>query len=182
MVHVGRWIDRPQSAVQIRGVEIEWNVDASRQQRLKAIAGANVFLDAVDVPDEIRALVARVSLDGGCVEVGRHSAESRWLPQSVERVIQLRGGGLVERAQLHIPRSLWDRNCHDDTRGAVKVGEYHQRARENKNRIGSCDAAGWTIRKLLDQPNDIVAEIPDDSAPELTQVWHVRRPGRVDEG
>ncbi len=75
MVHVRRWIQRPKCAIQIRRIEIERDIDPAREERLKAVTGANVFLDPVDVRHEIRPLIAGGPFDRRRTEVGRHRIE-----------------------------------------------------------------------------------------------------------
>src|SRR6266849_3358097 len=175
MVHVGRRIDRPERAVQSGGDEIESDVDAARQERRKAVASTDVFFYPVDVLHEICPLVAGSALDRSGAQVRRHRLQPRWFPQTRQDVVQLGAGTVVQRPKPGLARPLWNRDRYNDARASVQIVENHQRAREHENGVRSSEAILGTVGKILDEPNDVVAEVSYDSAPELTEIRNVRR-------
>src|SRR6266849_3923061 len=175
MVHVGRRIDRPERAIQIGGVEIERDVDAARQKRLKAVASTDVFFYPDDVLHKIRSLVAGSALDRSGAQVRRHRLQPRWFPQTRQDVVQLVASTVVQRPKPGLARPLWNRDRYNDARASVQIVENHQRAREHENGVRSSEAILGTVGKILDEPKDVLAEASSYSAPNLTDIRNVRR-------
>ena len=150
MVHVGRRIDCAQCPIEIRWVKIERHVDAARQQRLKAVAGADVFLDSIDVRHETLLVVARVAINRRRTEIRRHWVEPYGFPQTREDLVELRGRVVVQPAELRVAGALG--NGHGDNRPSApaQIVENHQGPREDKTRIRRPNAVRRTMRKLLD--------------------------------
>src|ERR1700674_3603217 len=100
MIHVRRRIYRAERAVEIRRLEVEGNIYASRKKCLEAISRPDVLLDPFDVRHEVSALVARAPFDVRSSHILRHGLETPWRPQSRPDVAQLSARTFVQLGEL----------------------------------------------------------------------------------
>ena len=178
VVHVRRRIDHPEGAIQRFRREIVWHLDPPRQQNLKGIAGDDVFANALHVGLELRFFVRRRSHRGRCVGIevegrqGPGRAQSRDRPRDlVERCVIGRVDGRRRHRRRH-------RHADDDAGVRAQVVDDHQRAGEDEQRVRCGDGFPRRFRKLFDQSDDVIREVANRAAPELTGVRQLDRARR----
>src|SRR6185312_151312 len=175
MVHVRRWIQGAQCTVEMRAVEVVLDVDATREQALKAIAGANVFLDALDVSDESVVLVVRFADQRPGRRAERERLERRGIEQASGDRVELRLCIIVQLPQLVFTRFARNGHGHDEPSLRPQVVDHHEAAREDEQRVWYVELLTRWMRERFDRAYDVVSEVADCASPEHAELRHVCR-------
>ena len=184
---IGRRVHPAQRAIKRERRQRERRLEALRQHHLKNIAGGNVLLGAQHHVLElgVRGVrpgrhFARASFDLFLV---RRGEEGRgFVERTVERVDDL---GQPRRAPAIMPASrtrlLRPYGRDDGDRVLDRVEDDHH-GRTNQDRIRNADRIGARRRQaVLDQPNHVVAEIPEHAGGHRRQPVRQRDAAFLDE-
>ena len=177
VVHVRRRIDHAERAVQVGRRKVERHVDAPRDLHLKRVARDDVLRGCARRRREICPCRSASALRPAGAVGSRSSGPSAAGPRRrATRRVDARIAPCVGRVAAPSSDAFArTRAADDDARLRAQVVEDDQRVGEHEQRVGHVDATRGRCRQPLDQARDVVAEVADGAAPELTDLRRVDR-------
>ena len=169
--HVRAGVDLPEHPVDVERVATEVEVEALREDDLKGVTGPDVILGDLDgLPEGVRGRPAahlavrqgrrrrgrrRQSVAARLLEVAPHGLEA---PQGIRVSGLERGPGRPGGRPVRVEQDVVD-EC-DPLAPVIKCGQLTD---DRDDGVGVPEVVGRGRRKPFDLPDDVVAEVPDET-------------------
>ena len=168
--HIGRWIHRPQRAVEIERSDSGLEIPALRKHYLENISGGDVLLGAPDAFEELRLGRARshrqLRLRSSFAPVCR-------LPSRGQLLFNARDifhGTLVGNSRTFL-RDVRRRHYMDLVPQVIE-GEHP--IEKHQDTIGNIEVIGGVLSDLLEATHHVIGAIADGAGGERRQAFHCR--------